>query len=826
MKTNFLFWITIVFSSVVYSQTTVKGRLLEKEGLPIVGATVQLLKGGTEKHSITDDSGNFLIEVNEKGTYKVEVRFLGFKTYRSKIEVTNKNITLKDIYLEEATTQLQAVEVVGRVKKEYNSPYSSSASKISLKSREITQSVSSITKELLFDKQAFRAGDAVKDVTGVTAVSSYSHFSIRGVTQSSGMFATRLVNGMKTNSFYFNKSLSANLEKIEVIKGPSSMTFSNTDPGGSINMITKKPLKENRKSVSLTTGSFGTLRGALDFTGPLNDSKTLLYRLNIGYENSESFRDLQYKKAYLVSPSFSYIPNNKTKLNIEVVYTDDHSRLDRGQPLISKGKSDKNVDFKNSPITQSVAAVDDHYKNEYITIMGSLVHKLNDNFSFNLGYLKDIWKEDLREHRPSNAYGVDFDGNTIGTLIDIRFVTRKLQAYTDNLQAYFNTDFNLGSIKNKVVFGYDVNKFETANNIEQNDARRYLNAAEDNYIRFKKGNPSKYASTKIYGKLVPKPNVAYADLTKQYPNKGLSNTNNYIIKRSGWWKPSSYITHGAYLQNQMEWNNFIFNIGLRQEWYVDYENYKTPKEKAVTQQQLIKRFGLMYKATDNINLYGVYVDGFMPQPASKMSPEAGGPFDPLVSDMFEFGTKTQWFNGKLNTNIAFYQITQKNILVSAEIPGSDKMVQRGKERSKGFEIDIAGKLLPNWQINMGYAYLDAKILKSEAKRKLDGAIKDNAPKNSFNFWTRYNFNSNSLKNIGLGLGLNYVDERIGWYDRNLTFPSYTVLNGAIYYKIKDIQLSLNANNILNEKYWLGGVDRFKTSPGAPRNFLFGVRYDF
>ena len=110
-----------------------------------------------------------------------------------------------------------------------------------------------------------------------------------------------------------------NVERVEVIKGPASMTFSSTDAGGSINIITKKPLKTNRKEVSLSVGSYQTVVGALDFTGPLNKSKTLLYRLNLGYENGKSFRDLQFKKAYMIAPTIAYVPNEKTNISFEFV---------------------------------------------------------------------------------------------------------------------------------------------------------------------------------------------------------------------------------------------------------------------------------------------------------------------------------------------------------------------------------------------------------------------------------------------------------------------------------------------------------------------------
>lgn len=298
--------------------------------------------------------------------------------------------------------ELQTIEVIGRARKDYNSNYSFSASKIALKNMEITQAVSTITKELFADRQAFRLGDVLKNVSGVSTVSFYNHYAIRGVTQSSSKRETRLVNGMRQTMVYYNQPLSSNIERVEVIKGPASLTFSNTDPGGSVNIITKKPLKESRREVNFTTGSFNTVRGGLDFTGPLDKNKTLLYRLNIGYDNSGSFRDIQFKKAYLISPSFSFSPNEKTNFNIELVYNDDKSRLDRGQPIF--GRNGTVTDLNSTPINTAIGATNDYYNNEQITIMGSFSHKFTDKLGLNISYLRDSWKEDAYEHRTSNFF--------------------------------------------------------------------------------------------------------------------------------------------------------------------------------------------------------------------------------------------------------------------------------------------------------------------------------------------------------------------------------------------------------------------------------------
>ena len=184
-----------------------------------------------------------------------------------------------------------------------------------------------MTKELIADRQAFQLADAVKIVAGVIPSSFYNQYAIRGISQNE---EGQIINGMRTRQYYFLQPLTTNIERVEVIKGPASATFASVDPGGSINLVTKKPLAQDRKEVSMSVGSFSTIRSTLDFTGPLNGSKTLLYRVNAAYQEARSYRDLVGNKSVLISPSMSYIPNDKTAVNVEMIFNNMNGNLDRG----------------------------------------------------------------------------------------------------------------------------------------------------------------------------------------------------------------------------------------------------------------------------------------------------------------------------------------------------------------------------------------------------------------------------------------------------------------------------------------------------------------
>lgn len=711
---------------------------------------------------------------------------------------------------------LQTLEIVGRARNDYNSDYSFSSSKIALKNMEVPQSISTVTKELLSDRQVFRMGDALKNVTGVSTTSYYSHYSIRGVTQGWGnRDNNRLINGMTAFSSYITPPLTINLERIEVIKGPASITFASANAGGSINMVTKKPLSVNRKEVDLTIGSYGTIRSTLDFTGPLEKSKSLLYRLNLGYENSQSFRDLQGNKSYVIAPTISYVPNEKTRVNLELVFTNTNSKLDRGQPIfgVKKGQS---ADLRTTPINFAIGASNDYNKNINLTVMSSLSHQFSDKVGVNMAYMKHIWDEDLLEHRTANKFAQDKTGKAIPTLVEMQISRREQKVYSDNFNAYFNVDFNLGKLKNKVVFGYDLSAFEVSRNGGWNRARGYRLKNGKTANKFDVNKISDYVTD---DKGNPVPNVPHFDL--ENPKYLVANLNDYIFQNREI-TPLHFMTNGIYLMNQMSYGNFILNLGIRQEWYLDKTNYNLKNEVVTRQHKLLKRVGAIYKASKNVNVYTSYIEGFEVQTNAYLGTTAyGGPFAPMSSKMFEGGLKTEWLNGKLNASVAYFNIHQKNVLTDDPNDSNELKKQGANQRSQGVELEVTGRILPNWQINAGYSFIDANLKENGEKYR-----KENTPKHSFNFWTRYDVTQGALQNFGIGIGGNYVGEKIAWIDRSLTVPSYMVVDAAVYYKLKKVQLAVNVGNVFNKTYWLGAFDYTRLFPGTPRNVMFNIKYSF
>ena len=825
-----VFSILLLVTHLGFSQSQVTGKIVDSNNAPILGANIIASNKENKKGATSDIDGNFSIALQETGTYTIDISFIGFDKYTKIETITNgQNLDLGTITLTSSTEVLQSVEILGRKRQDYNSDYSFSATKIAIKNKELPQAVATVTKELLADRQAFQLTDAVKAVSNVAITGLYNHYNIRGITQADD---GQVVNGMRTRQYYFLQPITSHLERVEVIKGPSSVTFSSADPGGTVNMVTKKPLTEKRNEVSASTGSFGTLRATTDFTGPLNESKTLLYRFNAAIQEADSFRDIVNNNTVLFAPSFSYIPNESTSLNVEMIYTNAEGNLDRGQPIFDA--VDDNYDPNSTPITLNPGAINDFYKTKEFMFMTSFSKKFTKNFGFNAQYMKQTWDEDLKEHRADafrQAY--DINGDVVPNLVAMRYAERQQNWNTDNISAYFNYDIEKSNFSNKVLVGYDATYWERRTG-GANSSRDYL-LNDGTRARFRPGtsDPNDFQQTED-GLLVPA--VPHLDLTN--PFNGIRNTSGYVI--SQFEIPANLTTsNGVYIQNQFKLGKLSALVNLRYEWFTDIFNYQGDEEEFETN-AFVPRLGLTYEVTKNISVYTTYLEGFQPHTNTvSLSPSAEGffwaaspaRFDPLESSLIEVGAKGEFLNGRVFANLALFDITQKNILLG-DTYDLENLTTRGEQRSKGFEMDVSGYVTPNLQLIASYGYTDAEIVE-DAIEDFIGERIGGAPEHNANFWGRYDFTNKILKGIGVGFGAQYVGERYTWYnptyltDRVL-LPEYTVFDGAVYYKPNNtgMQLTLKVNNLFDETYWLGGLSPSRLGPGAPRNFLLTATYKF
>lgn len=800
-----------------------RGQLTDANGIPLSGVLIRLQdthlqavssRGGFY-HLTGIPRGKYLLKVHGAG-YEPQVRLVIFGLDGSHRDSHQH----EDFILIERGETLPAVDIVGRREQTYKNTISYAGTKTATPLRYIPQSIGYVTKELVLDQAATTINDVVKNISGINQYSFYNDFSIRGFRATGNRNSGNLVNGMRSQTSLWRQSSLANVERVEVIKGPASALFGNAAPGGVINRVTKKPLDITRRSVSVSAGSFSTVRAYTDLTGPLDEKKTLLYRLNLGYETSDTFRDLQGLTTYIVAPSFTYLLSEQTRLGMDLVYNRSLGKIDRGVAIFGDG------DLFSRPISATQSAANDYLKEQNLNLTLSLSHQIAPGLLFNSTYLFSSYDEDMMEHSQDNAFIKKSDGSYDPSRVLMR-VTKRVRLFRNHsLNNYLTWDIETGAIRHKLLLGYDYFATDLLPGSSLIEAGGYLlkngRTAKDfdpakvsNYLLDKEGNP--------------RTNIPAFDLTTNQGN--LYQDISKYIYTSKEVRPATQYTQGIYLQEQLSWWKLQLLLGARLEWFTDVTKLPSGLKEKTHQRAFTPRVGLVYSVLPKTNIYATWIRGFEPQSVAVQSnPEAGGPFDPVQSELWEVGVKAEYLEGKLSVTAAAFDLRQRNTLYNAGITGQpDLMTPIGEERSRGIELDVAGTILPYWSIMASYAYNVAEITKAPASTRDLNLQRPGTPKHAANLWTKVIIPSGALRGLGLGVGVNGVSERLGQVAKRenvVSYPGYILVNTALYYKIRAVQLQLNLNNVLDKRYYISGYDRLRSFPGAPRNLSLSATYRF
>ena len=796
----------------------IRGQITDNNGNPISEATISVK--GQKRAVRTKGNGYFTLSVLPSGETTIVVHAIGYAAQQRTLKLTNKNYQGVDFVLQERSDALPTVDVMGRREQSYKNSVSFVGTKTATALKDVPQSINYVTKELILDQGAITVNDVVRNMSGVNPYSFYNDFSIRGFRATGNRNSGNLVNGMRTQTSLWRQSSLANIERVEVIKGPASALFGNAAPGGVINRVTKKPLDVARQSVTLTTGSFGTTRAYTDFTGPLNDKKTLLYRLNLGYENTDGFRDLQGLTSYIVAPSFTYRASKQTQLNIDMTYVNHQGKLDRGVAVFGDGS------LFSRPISATQSAANDYLRENSVNLSFALSHRLAQGLLFNSTYLFSSYDEDLLEHSQDNAFVKKADGKDNPSLVLMRVTQRQRHFRNNNFNNYLTWDVTTGAMKHKLLVGYDHFNTQLAPGSSYIEAGGYL---------LKNGGTAKTFNVKksldylLDENKNPRTNVPAFDLNSSAGNR-YQDISKYIYESKDV-KPSDQYTNGVYLQEQLTWHKFQMLLGARMEWFTDVTQNKNGSESKTHQHAFTPRVGLVYSVVPSTNVYATWIRGFEPQSVAVQSnPSSGGPFDPVESELWEIGAKGEYLNKRLSVTTALFSLRQKNTLYNAGVSGQpDLMVPIGEELSRGVEFDVSGRILPYWSIMANYAFNVAEISKAPEGTKDLNLQRPGTPRHSANLWTKFIVPAGMLRNLGIGVGLNGVSERKGQVGRRenvVSYPGYALLNLALYYKVQEVQIQVNLNNALNKQYYISGYDRLRSFPGAPRNINLTINYRF
>jgi iron complex outermembrane receptor protein len=816
---KFLLFFLLPALAVAQDVGRIAGRVTGLAGPALEGVSVVDQTGRFT--TLTDAGGRYALDKLPLGSYVLITRSLGHEEARRTVVLSADAPTATaDFALQASSNAVQEVEVLGRQETTYKSDYSLVGTRTSTDLIDVPQSISTVTKELMEDRQAYRLTDVVKNVAGVTQYSHYDDFTIRGFRNGyeSGF---RLLNGLRSGFSYGNAftqaPLTVNLERVEVLKGPGAALFGDINPGGTINMVTKKPLATERKSVTFSTGSFNTMRATADFTGPLTDKQNVLYRVNAGYEKSNTFRDVNDTRTLMLAPTVTFLVTDKTTLNAELVYTHSDGYLDRGLPI-------KSNDLYAVPRSFTLSQPSDYFRTTTYYLNASLNHKFNNWLSFNASYLDFAYNENLSEHRTLNSYDNSDASKPRNSIMNLRYFDRRAEEYTKNLSGYFVLNRNTGSIAHKVVVGADYIRFNTDKESAMFEARQRI-------------------ATTVTGSTITQ-RVVPLQFDLNNPSYEIRDPSTYVRRPTPAFFTdyinSIYHTTGLYVQDQIEVTPRLgVLLGARYELFADERDYGDGSTN-IPQTKFLPRVGLTYALRENLNYFASYSAGFRPlRPELIRFPERYGrseSFSPETSYQLETGLKGEFFDRALFATVAAYQIERRNQLVNTgSLTAAGAAIYRQNQaRSRGVEVELTGNILPNFSLNVNYAFNHTEVTKADLAAE-NGQPLANAPQNSGGLWAKYTFLTPALRGLGVAVGGNFVARRRfenqvtpldGGPDEWAYWPGYAVADVALFYTVNRFNFHVNMNNLFDKYYFVGGYDYFRASPGAPRNYMVTLGYSF
>ncbi len=619
-------------------------------------------------------------------------------------------------------------------------------------------SVQVVPEKVIEDQGATNARDILRNVSGInfsTASGGRSEdFIIRG------FLSNQFRNGFRDDFFSSRTETElANIDRVEVLKGPASVLFGRAEPSGIINFVTKKPLQEPLYELSFTAGSFDFYRPTLDFSGPLTEDGNLAYRLNAAYENAGSFRDGVQTERFFIAPTLSWQISPDTKLGLEFSYLNDTRPVDRGLVILN------NNEVANIPSSSFLGDPEVREDFEETRTELYLDHRFNSNLSL----------RSLLRYTTATESGPGGTSQIVGDSIDDRnFPVSEFRGDQFYETFTFQNDligkFNTGPLKHTVLFGLE---YTTRFNSFEGSER--ASGIIDIF------NPS------AFNPLTDGPFIPFD------PSEDRDDT------------------FGIYLQDQIEiLDNLQLVLGGRFETFSSESiNLATDEISETNADAFSPRIGIVYQPIEPISLYASYTRSFTPVGGTDIN---GEPFEPQRGTGYEVGIKAEIVKDRLFSTLAFYDTTLTNITT----PNPDNNlfdIQTGEQNSKGVELDISGEILPGWNIFAGYAYTDAKI--TEDNTFPVGNRLNNVPEHKFNLWTTYTLQEGSLKGLGFGLGVFYVGNRAGDLDNSFFADDYTRIDAAIYYEKKNYRFALNFKNLFDAEFLEGTQNRRQVIPGAP-----------
>ncbi|MBW4550371.1 MAG: TonB-dependent siderophore receptor [Aphanocapsa sp. GSE-SYN-MK-11-07L] len=663
--------------------------------------------------------------------------------------------------------------VTGEGEGSYFMPDTSTATKTDTPIRDIPASIQIVPQQVLRDRNVRNLTQAVETVSGVVdsgdlGGSSASSRTIRGFEQS-GNFR----NGFRDapNTYVLSSPIGV-VEQVEVLKGPASVLFGDIEPGGIVNVTTKRPLSEPAYALSFEVGNRNFYQPGIDFTGPLTTDKNVQYRFIANYQTADGFQEFVHTNQITLAPSLTWKIGDKTELNLYYEFTEFNADSTVSDSLLLS-------DGSLTPRNLFVGYPEFNNFNQSVQRFGyTLTHDFSANWK-----IRNAFAGLISQVRDNRAYVVGLQDDRFGTVeaYDLDYGYDNYFGQIDLLGK-----FKTGSVSHQLLIGFDINDYTDS----------YQGLFNADLPPFDIQNPIYDVREPIF-----EPIFEFENRVQSY---------------------------GLYLQDQIAFGkHFKLLIGGRYDWVsstletIDPSIVEDPtNESASTDGAFSPRIGLVYQPVDPISLYASYSRSFRAQ--SGFGASALG-FDPTRGTQYEVGIKADWLDGKLSTTLAAYYLTKTNVLTPD--PNNPLFsIQTGEQRSQGIELDIAGELLPGWKVIASYAYTDAKI--SQDNTFPVGNRLPNVPLNQASLWTTYEIQTGNLKGVGFGLGLFYLGERQGDLANSFQLKDYLRTDAALFYRRDRLRAALNIRNLLDTDYAAFSFGSNFLRRGAPFTITGSISWEF
>jgi iron complex outermembrane receptor protein len=649
------------------------------------------------------------------------------------------------------------------------------------------QAVSVVPAQVLRDQAPRNLDDALSNVSGVTQGNTLG--STQDTLMKRGFGDNRdgsiMRDGMPVVQ---GRSLNATAERVEVLKGPASLLYGIQDPGGVINVVSKRPELQSYDALTARGSSFGSGKngsgGTLDSTGAFGGSK-LAYRLVLDHEDEDYWRNYGVHRETLVAPSLAWYGDD-TQLLAAYEHREFLSPFDRGTAIDPRTNHPLNI-----PATRRLDEPFNSMEGRSDLYRFEADHQFDDNWTGHLGYSYNRETYDASQVRvtavnPATGTltrSMDGTGNSLST---DRFTTLTL-----------NGSIDMAGMQHDVLFGFD-------------DEYRKIYRGE--LIRQKSLTTFSYVDP-VYGQEAEGTQVSAPD----------SNQQDILRTDSLFFQDSIHLTE--------QW---VFVAGARYQLFDQQAGKGIPftRNTDLNGQKWIPRAGLVYRYTDELSFYGSYTKAFKPN--SSIAALAGGTvLDsatlPEESKAWELGAKWN-VDKRISGTLALFDIKKRNVLVANfdSLTANTVYTTAGEVRSRGVELDLSGQLNERWSLIGGYAFTDAWVVEDPA---LKGNRLQNVPQHSGSLSAVYDFGAVlGADRLRAGAGAHYVGERAGNPENDFDLPGYTVADAFATYETKldgqKVKLQLNVKNLFDRTYYSSAVSRYFVSMGDARQVSVATTLEF